>query len=63
MKKVNLFKLNVENIVAPTCLKGKTEKVNEGKTKTKQKKQKKKDREKNMNTNRSINVKVYRYAI
>ena len=42
MKKVNLFKLNVENIVAPTCLKGKTEKVNEGKTKTKQKKQKKK---------------------
>ena len=42
MKKVNLFKLNVENIVAPTCLKGKTEKVNEGKTKTKQKKTKKK---------------------
>ena len=40
MKKVNLFKLNVENIVAPTCLKGKTEKINEGKNKTKKNKKK-----------------------
>ena len=51
MKKVSSFKLNLENILVPTsCLKRKTEKVNE-----------RKKRELTMNTNRSINVKVGLY--